>query len=703
MSEYWLNRIGIASSVTTPTGSVPQYGLAADIGTAQWPDSATFNQWAQDAVATERAGEIAEAEYEAEQADESGWFQNLLKDFTGAIGQIDLNPFNGSNQGIISEDEFESAALKPEDYERGGERMEAFANAPGIKQLNQAWEAGTRPVETGFLMYRNAEMRRRLGGFFDRSSWGAAWREAEERTLGEAFADAMFVEYGDTNADLDRRRRTNSLYGMTAFASELYAGFKADPTVIAGKGLGEVGRIKRGELPRGYTSTKAAAAATKAARAEDPSAVAYDGGLLERYGTWRGKTVASRYDALRVLAENMDFTEFSNLPMFRRKAVNGPQAALAFKIAAKDDKLWDLTRRATLADPEAWAEINAMKAGLTDELNAASGTDAANYIDAIEATKTKMGQLDNEIADLEKKIALREELGPQSPTGRPGKGINEGFFKYHTWELDRDLESKMLDVANMDAMLNRYDDYATWLGKIEDEGVWANVEGVSTKGLPDRLNYVNSKTYQKSPFGPVHRVSEITRAGWLRTANAIDLHRVDSGTMSIRRQFEQFAHFFNYYDRAAMDDAMVRFTKAKDPLERFKIAREIEDTHLPQAVAQKYGLEPETVDTFLRQTRLRRNEMAEALLSGKGAVYDTTPGLADSAELVAVKDGMATVRVMDNGKLHTMRLPEEALQPQPDLPVDITQTPNYYSPMDTRQVDLAIKRNPELFELLDSD
>lgn len=733
MSDYWLNRIGAVATASTPSGAIPEYGLAYDLGTADWPDAQTFNAAVSDVAARKRADDLAAMEAAKSEADQ-GWFQRMTEGVVNAIGGgsqehggIKSIPILGTYLSYLLPETGPEGLTEEQYTARGADMLETVAEAPVIKQLNQAWEAGTRPFETAFLMDRNTAMREDMSLWFDGSAWAAAWREAEDRTLGEAFADAIFTGQGDTQEDLDRRRRTNSLYGIVAFGSELAAGWKFDPTVLGAKGISEARRINLGAVPRETTSITAATEASRVLRAEDPRSVKYRGlNPAGYYGNWRGQRIFGRYDNLRDAARSMSYTEFSNLPMFSKRATSGSQAALAFQIAAKSDdpKLWDLTRRLTMGDAEAWHQLRAMRESpeqFPDYFR--DNTDTATFIDAIEATKTKIKSLDSEIQDLEKLVAKREETGPQPSTdparrealarkfGRENvrARTNPGFFEHHTWELHRDLEGKVRDLAEADAALAKYSDYADWLNRIEDPQTGIPLlENVDVR--PSHLDKFRARTqtYQDNPFGPAHRVSSLPRSVWTQTANPIDTHRVDSGTMSIRRQFEQFAHLLNYRDNTALDDILNRFVRAKDSQERWRIAQEVEDVHLMRALSLKHGLSEDVIDTFLRETRMRRNEMAEVLLSGgKGAIYSSAPidnplMQGDSAKLISVANGQAKIEVMDNGVKHTIYVPEESLQAY-KRPVDPTQTPQYYQPMDTREVTLAIGREKKLFEELDKE
>lgn len=714
-SDWWANQVGVASAATTPRGSVPTYSLAVDIGSsAPWPDQTSFNTWVQDQVRRSHSQDIQRIQAAKDQQ-KQGWFQKGLgflgSVVTTAFGQlhhdvdtaVGKDPYSDykSRGGALSRGEFQNLDTSGQVQALGTANLTDTLNAPGVKQLGQAAHEVFRGVATPFVAGAQGHQSGDDWWFLDGSNWSRAWLAADERTPGQAIADYVLTGANKnlSNQDLDRIRRTNGLYGLTTFATDMYVGAKLDPTVLLGKTVGEARAIKSGTLPRGQSSGIAAREATIAARGGDRYRGLNPAG---HYGTWRGQRILNNFDDVWNAAKTMDWADFSNLSMFRRKATNGPQAALAFKVAANDPRLRDLTQRAVLADPQAWSEIEALNNSVPEALQKYAGSDVGTFIDAINATKTKMKQLDSELADLEKMVTASDAKLPTVATN-PTTGLQKGFFAYYNKELHATYDQRVADMTELNAALNKYEDYGTWLENVPSPvRPTSTIEQVSARTEP--FNFLSRRTYQKNLFGPAHTVYEISKGGWLKEANPIDLHRTDAGVMSIRRQFEQLDHFFGYKNRDALNSTTERFTRAVgagDHQAAFQIAREVEEVHLVQAAADHFGLEPETVRAFMDQTKFKRNEMAKALLSGKGAVYSTAPGALDGAKLISREDGIATIELQDGPHKQTIKVPEFALDSA--LPVDPTQTPNWYTPLNTREVYLSIKRDPELFETLDSE
>lgn len=704
--DWWANQVGTASAATTPNGSVPQYSLAADVGTAVWPDQYTFNTWAEDTVRRTRKPDIERIQATKDQS-EAGWFQKGLAGLGSAV-TISVGAIADTLSGDLPEFGFgayQNTDGYREQAERGSEVFGAIGALPGMSQVGAAYHKFYQGLATPFVASTEGYRSGDGWWFLKGDNWSEAWQLAEERSPGQAAVDWVLTGQDPQRAqkDLDRLKRTNSLYGLTSFAADLAISWKIDPAVVGAKGISELNRTRAGQLP--HMSTRPAGLlglrteagtvhtqALRAARGDAPNRR----GPAAMYGQWRGDRIARNFDELRDAATSMPFADFANMPMFRRRnATNGAAAAELFRIAAKDDNLWDLTKRAVLADPKAWAEIKAMQTN-PEMLSKYVGSEGRTYLDALDATKGKFSRLDQEVKDLERLIATRQVTGP---------GKNAGFFEYYNKELHATYEQKVADLDELEKHLTQYSQYKTWLDGIPTfNNPATSIEAVKVK--PGKLDYLSQRTYQEGIYGKVHQVHEISKGGWLREANPIDLHRVDTGVQSLRRQFEQFDHLFGYRNPAALQETLESFTVASmagDAGRAARIARRVEQVHLTEAISQKFGLQKETVLAFLNQTRFRMNEMTNALLSGDGAVYTTVPG--QETKLLRRNNGMAEIEVTEGGKRTTIKVPEEALEGMKDTSVlaqDITQTPNWYTPLNTRQLFYAIKHDAELFTELDT-
>lgn len=694
--DWWANQIGTAAAVTTPPGSLTQYSLATDIGTAPWPDAYSFNRFAEDALLQSQREKLARLEAQRE-AEKQGWFQRSLgQTIGGAVGMFS-SVLKGDMPNLRG---FGAYGGKREEIDRltaeGGETMEAIGDLPGFKQVGQAWSTAMAVMETPFIASAGAfqasdEDDFDFWWFAKPTTWSQAWRAAEDRTLGEAVLDWFLSGQDPTKSqkDLDRMKRTNSLYGMASFGLDLGLGWKLDPTVVTARGVGEALDIRAGRLPR-ENQGKVRAEADRVMRGQTPDTSS----LAGRYGAWRGRRVASNWDELRDAALSWHTGDFYNMPMFRaRNSTNGAAAAEMLRIAAQDDQLWDLTKRAINADVDAWETIRLMKEG---DLQSIPG--GRTYLDALDAQKGQHTQLEAELHDLERLISQR-----QGPDGAP---LKDGFYEYYNKELHATYEQKLADLADLETRLDQYEDYSSWLDMVPTfDNPGTSLSAVKVKEA--RFDHLSQRTYQKSIFGSAHTISEVSKAGYLKEANVIDLHHVDSGVQSIRRQFEQFQHYWGYENPEALDDVLQRFTRAQqrgDLRGAAMIAKEVEEQHLVGAIASRYDFDPGTVTEFLNKLRDRQGDMANALLSGEGTVYTTVPG--QGARLVKRDQlGNALVEITEGKRKFTLKVPAEAvdgLKDTANLAVDPTQTPNFYSPLNHYRLHRAIEHDADLFRELDS-
>ena len=716
-TEYWLNKVGAASGATS-AGGRPAYGLALDTGTAPLT-AEQFAMWVEDQTRRTYGAELEQTEAQARDDDVSYFLQGLGglgAAIQSGIGLVTGGGFNMPRpDGLFSLDWSDSFT---DARERGGEVLSGIGDieigmGPGngvtLRELGRgylaAWEGMTRPFETVALMDRNAQMGAPKSGFWayydarrwlSGDEWSRAWRQAEETTLGQAVVEAIASGRNTTQEDLERARRTNSLYGVTSFAIDLVASFKFDPSVLAAKGLGEAVAVHSGRLPSGKTrtsptgvkhSTRTRAESDRVLHAEtldDALALRYHGfNPAGYYGNWRGRhLVKQNFAGVIEAAQTMSWREFLDLTMFKDKAAAGPQGAMMFWVAARsgDPKLIDLTRRAVYGDPRAWAEIRHLSSTASADEIAAYAPGTQSLLDAIDAMKTKYERLDEEIADLETKIQKRQARQPMyrdSDSPLSDRSIGSGFFNYHTWELDREIELKMLDQAQIDRALAGYgDDYQDWLR--------AASARVSLERLNARVSArkrVQQRTWVDTPYGFAHTIMSLPRAVWVREANPINLNPrgVDTGVQSIMRQFQQYEHLSRYRNPDAVNDILMRFVRAKSDTERRDIAREVELQHGMYALAQEFGLSTQLIEHFLRQGRMRVDDMLDAIVRGDNSIYSSAP------------HDRNTIVILDGKRKYEYK-----------LPVDVTQLADWYTPMDYRRVRLAIKRRPDLFRELDN-
>ena len=762
-NDRWnLNRVGRASVATTVPGQVPAYGLAMDLGsgTAPYMTAEQYQDLMRD-VATRTATQALQSDpaYQAElqraqnlqglgyalpntsflnaNDDDEGWLErrandvmtgvNMFKDAAGSLAAsastnaedaARLIPIvggyipAGTSEGEIEDATYEryklyGGILTQSDFEdfdgptramlvtraQGRKKGQDILGLPGIKQAATALVAAYQGVQTPFIMYGNNAGKVPVLSAIDPNwlqggEWAAAWRESQDQSLGNALVNSVLEPYVGQER-IDDWKRESAIYQLTSLGVEVGAAWVADPLVIAGKTGGAAARMRRGELPINVQS-KAYRASTQALQRERVTV----GGIAGQLGKYRARRMQTRWGDLEAFAKNNSYADFANLPMFRKRDIDGQPAAAAlhwaFTNPAADLNLNDLvkssqenglglnypdipsmTQQLLHGDPKAFADLNALKAAAPEELNKfAPG--AQNFIDAIDATKTKIPSLTREIEELSK-------VEPKS--------------KFHEWSVHTEIDQRVKDITEAEDALRKYEGYDSWLGTMNKAPSVSRVD--ARRGV-----------FMESQYGRAHGIVKFTRPVWIKKANTAEIHDVDSGAESIRRQFQQFDHLFGYRNTEALDDSLMRWTTAPTAHDRYDVVREVEERHLIDAAAQKFDVDPGTVRAIYEKVVAEQNRVIEGIRRGAGSIYSSAPSGAQRLEagdsnIKLVREdpesGMVEIELMEaGGRRTTVTVHESALQPKGQKPVDPTQTPNYYQPLDTRRFYLELKRNREL-------
>ncbi len=759
-NDRWnINRVGRAAQVTTLPGTIPQYGLAMDLGVNSTPymSSDQYQSFMRD-IATRSATQVLtnDPAYQ-EELERAQNFQNVgyampneeFANVGGDEGFLDdlmtgVNLFKNATSSVVgaaSTDVDKALRLVPvvggyyqasgaeiteepdPTYERykllGGiltqsdfedfdestrqqliQRAEArktgekLLGIPGIKQAAEAIMTGYRGVQTPFIMVGNNNSRIPLAGaidpmWFQRGAWAEAWKESQDQSLGNAIVNSFLEPYVGQDR-IDEWKRESSLYQLTSLGVEAGAAWYLDAGVVAGKAVGGAARFRRAELPLNETG-RAFRATTQALRNE-PIRI---GGLAGQTGRYRARRMQTRWGDLAEYAKTHTFTDFAGLKMFNRRDIDGQAAAAALywaynKAPQSDIKLSELvksaeegglglnypdipslTQQLLHGDPKAYADLNKLKASAPEELEKfAPG--AQTFIDALEGTKTKVQSLTDEIEQLQK-------IEPNSP--------------FHDWSIHTEIDQRVRDIEEASDVLRKYEDYDRFWMRNMGEGT-ASVSMVN----PRRAFFMDNQ------FGRTHLIQKVTRPIWIKKANTVEMHDIDSGATSLRRQFEQMNHLFGYQNPEAVEQSLLRWTGARTAHERYEVARDVEEVHLIDAAAQKFGVDPGTIRVVYDKIIAEQNKRLEGIRRGSGSVYSTAPNAAqriasgdDGIKLLREdpETGMVELELMESGgRRTTVVVPKEALNPKG--PIDPTQTPNYYQPIDTRRFYLELKRNREL-------
>jgi hypothetical protein len=743
MADEWnIVRIGRAAATTTAPTQIPQYGLAYDLGTAQWESADQFNTAMRDfaheqakqtitqaGATTQRIldeqamaasyqkykiGLTAGEQRPIKELMDGGGDKNLIKGYisdqtNGLMGawnvtkggiRTGFSKLFGSDGGdgpTYEEYKDKGGLISQSDWDNYDADTQSFLiehadamdnlgdvlDTPGIKHVLAGVNYAYRGAQTPFIVMGNQQKFTVPGldpNWYKTGTWSEAWRESQDQSLGNALVNSVLEPYVGQDR-IDEWRKNSSLYQLTSLGVELGASWYADPAVIAGKGVGAGVRLTRGEMPLRETS-----GLYKATRQGLQGESITVRGPVKQLGKWRAGQISHQWDDVRNFAQGHTYEEFSRLPMFHRRDLDGQSAAAALYYAYRESpeaadtviglvpdaertfsSLDELTQRLMVGDPKAYRQLNSMKKATPEELQKfAPG--AQTYIDAIEHTKTKVGILQKEADELAK-----------AKTNSP----------FHEWSVHTELDQRYKDIAEANDQLAKYAGYDKWLTNAMRE---------------PELNRVHApRMFLDNPYGRPHLIHKMTKAVTIQKANVMPMHDTDLGAESIRRQFEQFHHLMDYSDPEGLDHALLAWQNAPTAFERYQIAQQVEETHLINAAAQKFDADPEVIRDIYQKIISEQNKVYEGIRKGQASLYSTAPSttsrLAQEQNIKLMSadpdTGMVTLELMDHGKRVTTVVHESALTPKV-RPIDPTQTPNYYQPIDTRRFYLELKRNQEI-------
>jgi hypothetical protein len=640
------------------------------------------------------------------------------------------------NGGLLTEEEFnalgDTTKLWLLNRKATGHTLGNLAEAPGIKQtlggLGAAYTGLTAgaemlptqsiPVLGSWLSMTGNDKLDKRRNPLSGTQWQQAWKEAQGDSLGNAMMNTVLDPYASQET-LDRWKRDNPFYQLTSAGAEIAATWYLDPTVIAGKGLGAASRFHRGEFPIREMSNPAIALR----QATQRQTITVRNPVTKAYAKTQARRIDNNWGAVEKAATQMSDAEFAQLPMFRQmyRAQDGGAAAYALHWAANNKTLvsdalgphvdpFDLTRQLTMGDSNAYAMLNKLKAVPPEELQRIA-PGAGTLLDTMDALKTKASVLQQETDDL-----LREADAIDA-----GTSTSKALPMYHRWEVHTSLADKQKQLGEATNALQKYDGYQNWLDLANKEPILSRVQGPTrarfseVRNRPGVPEAEQRNTFTDSQFGFAHTLYKMPRSLFIKRANTVEIHSMDSGLMSINRQFDQLDHMFGYAPDGARADTLrsyVRAESADSPeFERYKILHGLEETHLAQAIANRFGIEPDMANTILHKIHEERDKSIQGILSGEGAVYRSAPALADrltggsDATLKLVDRnpdaGTINVKLMNGRHVQEFEIPEAAIERRV-APEDVTQTPNYYNPLDTRRLFHQLKNDPHMLDELNA-
>lgn len=767
------NALGLASYATTDGIATPRYGLSYDLATGQWTNAAQFQQFVRDVLpvtqktvqaqadqisqAREHFLELQRAQLfeehgvefnvtpeEAVAYSKAGWLgkkgfelkksasilghafkgaASLASNLIGGDTGLPDHPYEEYTKrgGLLTEEEFNQFSDDTKMRLIGEARLHTdlhnIAGVPGIQQALQGigWTYNAATASTDML--GSTVLRGHPEEYISQDRWARAFREAHGHSLGNSIVN-LALDPIYSQETLDRWKRDNPWYQITSFGAEFAATWYLDPLVIGGKGLGSAARFSRGEFPINEGSS-AAIALRQATRGER---ITTRNPATRAYAKVQARRIANNWDMVEKAAQETTPAEFAQLPMFstRYRALDGGAAAYALHWAANNKAMvrealgphidpFDLTKQLTMGDPHAFAMLTKLQEIPPEELQRVA-PGAGSLLNSMDALRTRADVLQQETDDL---LVEMDRIAS-------GTSESKAIPMFHQWEVHTSLADKQRQLAEANDMLHRYEGYQNWLDLItgpKGDPILSRVQGPTRqrwseiRNRPDEAASEQRHLFMDNQFGFAHSFHRITRPLFIKRANTVEIHNLDSGLMSINRQFDQLEHLYGYAPEGARDEYLSRYVAANSAFDRYKVLHDLEEEHLVNAVASKFGVDPEISRAIIKKIYDERNRTIEGILSGDGAVYRSAPSLTDrlasgtdsSLNLVSKNDetGMYTVNLMHGRHKQTFEVPEAALEKRV-APEDITQTPNYYNPLDTRRLFHELKHDPRMLEELNA-
>jgi hypothetical protein len=661
--------------------------------------------------------------------------------------------------GLLTEDEYnqfdDGTKMSLANHAMLHKDISDIAATPGIHQGLEGIAAGYQgltaavsvggtqsiPVIGSWLQIFGHDKVDQSGNPFSGNDWKRAWQEAQGKSLGNAMVNTVLDPFADQET-LDRWKRENPWYQMSSTGSEFVGTWYATPEVGALKGLGAAARFSRGEMPLNEAGAYSRGLNQALAREQ----VTIRNPITKVIVNTQAKRMAEGWQKVEDYALATTAPEFSRtLPMLapRYRAVDGGAGGFALHWAynnkaeasallnnenvrsalqgvadefnfALPDKLdvADLTQQLMLGDPKAYALLTKLQEITPDELQRiapGSGT----LLSSMDALTTKAKVLQSEVDDLKieaDKIAA-------------GTSGSKALPMFHRWEIHTSLADRTRQLGEVTDALHKYNGYGDWLDLVS--GVKADPRVARVAGPPrarwsdvrnrDALGETESHAlFMDNQFGHAHSYHKMPKGLFLKRANVAELDMeagVDSGIMSINRQFDQLNNYFGYTPEGAKDAAVSSYVRAKTSYDRYKIMHDLEEKHVVDAIAGHFGIDPETSRALLHKIHDERNATINGILTGEGQVYRSAPSLASrigggtdsSLQLVARNEdtGMVTVNMIKGRHKETFEVSEAALKPRV-APEDITQTPNYYNTLDTRRLFYKVKHDHRLLQEIDA-
>lgn len=701
--NWWFNAAGTVAPVSNPGSATPNYGLTMDVATAPWDGNADFQALADSlSAALTRVASAYVPSRPVQIEDPTLWDRakgalGFVGDqAAGAVGAVDvLTDMVGIDSTIDNNfDDLEAEA--DEQGLTGWERMQFIGKADAGNTMQNAVEdpVAGKALETLDTITKHASAAMLFASLsqedegFDQV--GQRWAQAKQMAEGgwnpgQAFmALALDKETLDDDERMEKIRQHNTLFNTGALAFNVIAAWKADPTVIIGKGAGQVGDFAAGrlategralEVQRDILAAPDRAAAQQQARSFT--------GIGDRVRARQGLSLYDKSLGLREAAQSMNFEKFKNLSPFKNSA-SGVVMAKLMQDVAHSDSDWNLVFRTAIGDPDAVGELAIARGEIADK------------IQAIEARSlpTLERQLERVSTRYEKRLA---EQGRDADAGLE-------ITRYGDWLLDNDFQVLKADVDEAKAHLATYESHESWMQRALPgldldadtvnnrvaNSIFGNLEQVAVKTNPLQgagratrasLYELGGKvtTWRHDDYSPVARMFRAPAKPFLKRTGVVSLNDVDEGAGAVNAYLDQITYVSGTNNQSVRDSILERWAGSRTDVERKDIVDELERQGIAM-LGQKWGISGTVMDRVARDIQQRRGA-AWTKMSDR-TMYTTVRGAnGKRMDLLEVVD--------ENGVKSSVR-----------MPMDPSELPNWRPLTNLTDLDAELRKNKDLFQEL---
>ncbi|HET7414658.1 MAG TPA: hypothetical protein VFI97_03050, partial [Arthrobacter sp.] len=652
--NWYFNRIGKLASQSNPGSGVPNYGLTFDLSTAPWDNSSEFNSFAHSGLVSQVASSTSQPMVAPQMATTPASAQAIARaNAAGAVPSKEEKPqqksawdhfmdavhFGGrqlagvAGLGYAAIDAM-GADMKPlakkavagkhgwAYYEALGEAGAGaagskVAKAPVAKQFFYGLDKLSETASSQFVAATEAQKMYgdwgALGHYWGPGS--AAYAKGKQLTdkyhlnAGQAFVQ-MFMddEVIDNQKRFNDIRKHSTVFNASALAFNTVAGWKLDPNIAVGKGLGAVRDLRAGTLAKAGASAEIQRQVlAQPTRDLAEQAARFQQGIANRVRGHQALNLWEKAQNLREAAKTMQPDDFYKLESFRRSS-NGVIMAQLMREAAHDDTLWNQVFRLGIGDQSA-----------LDELASAHG-EIASKIDAIQNHDAPL--MNSELSRINTQYEKR--LAEQGKAGQADAALD--LTRHSDWLLNverndaiqqaQDLTDKFMSFKSSESFLDRAlrgADNGEQTGAVFNtlhslstgNGLARGLGGVLDSKMAAMAGKITS--WQHDEYSPLVRFITMPKLPLLRRVSHADLNNVDNGAQALSASLDQLAYVLGKDDPVLRNHIMEQWAATATDVSRQNLLGSLHHEAFA-LLGKKYNLDEESMKEFGKKVLQRRGQ-----------------------------------------------------------------------------------------------